>query len=135
MRVAVVYVSAKKGEFELAGKLAEALKAHGRPAEVLDPDLELGRLPAFEYLAFGVEPEGFFGSLPERLPKLLSSAPDLSGKRCFAFVRRKGFASERALGKLMRLLESEGARVNYAETIKNQEDVERVARTAPVERN
>lgn len=75
---------------------------------------EAGRIVSYyDYLVFGAEAAGLFGGrLAPALSDFLRSCGDLGGRRCYCFVRKKGFGSNRALQSLMKALEKEGAFIN-----------------------
>lgn len=119
MRVAVVYVpSGKENRLkDLARGLAAGLESQGHQVTIIDGlhDQEK-KLTMFEYLCIGSEPVSFISSkLPDSIGQFLNSSGIVAGKRCFAYISKRGLASGKSLRRLMHQMEQEGMFLKYSE--------------------
>ncbi len=132
MRIAVIMAPASAGSplKSYAKAMAEGMSSMGHHVDLFDALRDDGqRLAAYDYLALLCEPSSAFKSdLPSCASKALAAPSSLIGKRGAAFVRKTGFASARALNKLMRLMEAQGMRVNWSELLSSPLDALRISK-------
>jgi len=76
----------------------------------VDARTETGRsLTSFGYIALGVVPGSVMAkTVSGQFLAFLRSAGHVSGKRCYAFIGKKGLRKGRFLSSLMKIMESEG---------------------------
>jgi hypothetical protein len=137
MRVSLVYIPAgdARAIASMAKAMARAFEAKGHEVEVLEGARGVSpRFSAADYLVLGVEGLGFRGKLPPRLAELLAQSGGMTGKRGMAFVRKRGFFSQKTLALLMKSMEAQGMNVNYGELLASTAEAEVAGRAAPVER-
>lgn len=137
MRVALVYIPAKGPEAlaALSKSMARALESAGHFVDLAQARAdESPRLTGYDYVIVGTESSTAMGKIPERVAQFLAQAGMVSGKRSMAFLRRSGLRPERALAKLMKVMEAEGMIVNCAEVVASEAAASAAARGAPVER-
>ena len=123
MRIAVVSVpSRRKGIPDYIKSLVRGMESAGHNVDVLDAWTEDGfRLPGYEYVAVCAEPVSFWGGrMPEVLPRVLGSGSGLVGKKSAAFLKKTSpvFVSK-AIGNLMKAMETEGMLINWSDVILN----------------
>lgn len=101
--------------------LAKGMEAMGHRVDIMDAWTEDGvRLPGYEYIAVAAEAASFFsGKIPDALPKVLSAASSLSGKKSAAFLKKGGLFNNKALSTIMRVMEKEGMVVNWSDILFN----------------
>ncbi len=132
MRIAVIMAPASAGSAlkNYAKAIVEGMSSMGHHVDLFDAVRDDGqRLAAYDYLALLSEAGSAFKSdLPSCASKALAAPSSLIGKRGAAFMRKSGFASARALNKLMRLMEAQGMRVNWSELVATPEDALRLAK-------
>jgi len=119
MRIAVINVSSRRnGTQDFAKALANGMESMGHRVDVLDTG-DCYKLPGYEYIAVCAETASFWGGkMPDELPKVLSSASGLAGKKGAAFLKKTGpFFVNKALCNLMRAMEKEGMMVNWSEVL------------------
>lgn len=127
MRVAVVYFQCGINDVK---KTAESL-AHGIGSENHMVDLINGetdsdkKLTGYEYIAIGTAPISMFrGRISDRISNFLNNCGTLSGKRCYAFVKKKGFGSAKALRNLMTEMEKQGMMLKISDILYSAEEAE-----------
>jgi len=116
MRIAVVAVPAKKGTADpRVEALAKGLEKMGHRVDLLNAWTDDGvRLGGYEYIVLAAEQVSLFGGkMPEVLPRMLSAASSLVGKKSAAFLVKKYPFTGKALKNLMRAMEKEGMFVNW----------------------
>ncbi|PIE04957.1 MAG: hypothetical protein CSA76_01555 [Spirochaetales bacterium] len=64
----------------------------------------------------------------------LRSAGQVSGKRCYAFISRKGLRKNRVLGSLMKVMESEGMFLKRSDILSNASEAEAVGHRLHIEK-
>jgi flavorubredoxin len=130
MRAAVVFFSSASREriMALAKALSQGIGRQGHQVDVIDGDRDVNsRLTMYQYLAVGCEPlPGLGGKLPDKVAQFLSSAGTISGKRGFAFVRRSGFGSQKALSRLMKNMEKQGILLRNSAVLSSPQEAEQV---------
>ncbi len=120
MRVAVVYFQSGYSEVKkTAEALARGITAGDHIVELIDGETEADKkLTAYEYILVGASPITFFtGKISDRISTYLKNSGMLAGKRCYAFIRKKGFASSKALKKLMAEMEKEGMMLKVSDIL------------------
>lgn len=135
MRVALVYIPAKDSEplASLAKSMARAIEAQGHFVDLSQARPgEAPSLTGYDYVIVGTESSSAFGKIPDLVPAMLSQAGMLSGKRSMAFLRKSGLRPEKALSRLMKVMETEGMLVNYAEVLVKEADAAAAAKEAPI---
>lgn len=112
MRVAVVHYDPdhSKSFSDVVKSLAVGIEGQGHDVTVIDALTESSKsLTPYHYVAFGtVAPSLMAKSVSERIVAYLRGAGHVSGKRCYAFIGKKGLRTGRVLGSLMKAMESEG---------------------------
>ncbi|MDR0759099.1 MAG: hypothetical protein LBF74_03195 [Treponema sp.] len=120
MRIVLISAPARRGGIPAyVTALAKGMESMGHRVDVLDAWTDDGlRLPGYEYLAVAAESTALFrGNMPESLPKILSGASSLVGKKAAAFLKKTSPFTGKALAKLMRAMEKEGMVVNWSDII------------------
>jgi hypothetical protein len=87
--------------------------------EVFNMYQEMGRnISYYDYYVFASEASGFFGGkIPQIVYDFLKGCGNVSGKRCFCFISKKGMRKGKTLHVLMKALESEGAFISNFEIL------------------
>ncbi|MFP4642982.1 MAG: hypothetical protein ACLFM0_01360 [Spirochaetales bacterium] len=132
MRIAVVYFPAA-GENRLkalAQAVAAGVEEQGHTVHIIDGTKEYEKkLTVYEYLCIGTEPVSFLsGKVPESISTYLSTSGVVAGKRCFAFVAKRGLATGRSLSRLMARMEGEGMFLKYSEVLSSPEQAKEISR-------
>ncbi len=131
MRIAIVSVPAAKGRTpQYCEFLKKGFEAMGHRADIVNAWTDDGmRLPGYDYIVVAAETLSFFSSkLPERLSKILSEGSGLAGKKGAAYLGKKCLLSNKALLKLMAMMEKEGILVNRSEILLSNEQAEMIAK-------
>ncbi len=130
LRVAVVYYSPdnSKALDEIVKGLARGIESQGHDVTVIDGKTEAEKsLTPFQYIALGtLSPSGFSKSVSKHLASYLRSAGQISGKRCYAFIGKRGMRKNRVLGSLMKTMESEGMFLKRSDILNNAAEAEAV---------
>lgn len=111
MRVAVVYFQSGYSEVEkIAKALANGISSENHIVDLINGDTDTDKtLTGYEYIVFGTAPISFFtGKISEKISSYLKNSGTLTGKRSYAFIRKKGLGSSKALRNLMVEMEKEG---------------------------
>lgn len=120
MRVAVVYFQSGNNEVKkTAEALARGIASENHMVDLINGETDTDKkLTGYEYIAFGTSPVSLFrGRIHERISGYLKNSGMLSGKRCYAFIRKKGFGSSRALKSLMNEMEKEGMMLKISDIL------------------
>lgn len=121
MRVAIVYfpVGSPERLKALAQGLVSGIESQGHQVSMIDASRETDRkLTMFEYLCIGADSLSFFsGKVPDKIRPFLNSAGIVAGKRCFAFVSKRGVATSRSLSRLMAQMEGAGMFLKYSDVL------------------
>ena len=120
MRVAVVYF--QSGYIEVkktAEALARGISAGNHMVDLIDGETDTDKkLTSYEYIVVGASPLSFFlGKISDRISTYLKNSGMLSGKRSYAFIRKKGFGSSKALKSLMMDMEKEGMMLKISDVL------------------
>jgi menaquinone-dependent protoporphyrinogen IX oxidase len=127
MRIVIISAPARRGGIPgYAAALARGMESMGHRVDVIDAWTDDGmRLPGYEYLVVAAESVTLFsGKMPESLPKILSGASSLMGKKAAAFLKKTSPFTGKALTKLMRAMEKEGMVVNWSDIILSADHAE-----------
>ena len=128
MRAAVVFFSGASRQriLALAKSLSQGIGRQGIQVDLVDGDRDVNaKLTMYQYLAVGCEPlPGFGGKLPDKAAQFLGAAGMVSGKRSFAFVSRSAFGSQKALSRLMKVMEKEGMLIRNSSILRSPQEAE-----------
>ncbi len=131
MRVAVVFfpLNQKIKLQNLSRALAKGIESQGHQVDVIDGKLDVGKkLAMYQYMCLLSESTGFFGQIPQMVSFFLRDAGNLIGKRCSAFVLKSVFGSEKAMTRLMKMMEKEGMYLKYSDIFKTPEYAEGIGK-------
>ncbi len=133
MRVCVLFFANEEKNSrvrELAGALCKGIEKQGHQVDLIDGDLESDKKVTFyEYICIGAVKKGFFTSkLPDRLKTVFHSIGHVAGKRCYAFVLKNGFRSQKTLSNLMKLMEAEGMYLKRSDLMKTELEAELIGK-------
>ncbi len=131
MRVAVVYFEKNQGKLaQMAESLAHGIGDQGHDVKVINGILDSDvKLTMYEYIAIGTAPlSPFSKKLDESLERFIKSAGTLTGKRCYAFVQKKGLRAFRVLQAVMKLVEREGVILKTSDIINSKEEASYVGK-------
>ncbi|MDR2028437.1 MAG: hypothetical protein LBP93_02735 [Treponema sp.] len=120
MRIAIISVPAQRRDIpDYVSALAKGMESMGHRVDVIDAWTSDGlRLPGYEYIAVAAEAASLLGGkIPQALPKVLSAAGSLQGKKSAAFLRKTGPFTSKALTNLMKVMEKEGMYINWSDII------------------
>jgi len=120
MRVAVVYFQSGSNEVKkTAEALARGISAGDHLVELINGETDTDkRLTSYEYIVVGSTANSFFsGKISDRISSYLKNSGMLSGKRSYAFIRKKGLASSKALKNLMMAMEKEGMMLKISDVL------------------
>ncbi len=108
--------------------MAMGIEKQGHDVTVVNARTEGGKsLTSYGYIAVGTEsPTSFAKVIPAQLGSFLRSAGHVSGKRCYAFVTKKGLRKGRVLISLMKTMESEGMYLKKSDILANAAEAEAV---------
>lgn len=137
MKVGVVFFGANKRDTvaEVARGVVRGLERQGHQVDLIDGERQRdAKLSIYQYVAVGTVATGLIGGkIDSAITEFLSSAGMLGGKRCFAFVARSLFGSQKALTRLMKALEHEGMFIRFSEVLRSGSEGELVASRLKVE--
>jgi hypothetical protein len=123
LRVAVIHYDTENSKTfdEIVKGLAKGIESQGHDVTLVDAKRDAGKsLTSFGYIAVGSSaPSLFAKSVPVPLGSFLRSAGMVSGKRCYAFVGKKGLRKGKVLASLMRIMEKEGMYLKKSDIIAN----------------
>ncbi len=124
MRVCVLYcgnAANDQGLKELASKMAEGISSQGHIVEVVDMNLEMGKIISFfDYVVVISKSTSYFSkNIPENVGKFLKAAGSVSGKRCSCYISKKCGRKNRVLQTLMRTMEGEGMYLKVSDILPN----------------
>ena len=132
MRVAVIYFAGprRKQLVELSRSLAKGLESQGHDVDLVDGDRDVNtKLTIYNYLAFGTASTSVLGGgIPASVDRFLKNAGMISGKRCFAFVAKRGIRNGKTLQKLMQVMEHEGMYLKFSEVFVQPDEAEAVGK-------
>jgi hypothetical protein len=132
MRAAVIFFSGKNRDkmMRLAKALGKGIEKQGNQVDVFDGAKDTNvKLTMYQYVAVGAEPIGALGSkIPESVPIFLASAGMVSGKKCYAFIPKAAFGTEKALSRLMKSMEKEGMFLKNSDILRSAEEAEEIGK-------
>lgn len=120
MRVAVVYFQSGNNEVKkIAESLVRGITANNHMVDLINGETDSDKkLTGYEYILIGTSPISFFtGKISEKVRNFLNNSGMLSGKRSYAFIRKKGFGSSKALRNLMKEMEKEGMMLKVSDVL------------------
>lgn len=120
VRVAVVYFQSGYNDVKKAAEsLARGISASNHMVDLINGETDSDKmLTSYEYIVIGASPLTIFsGKISEKISTYLKNSGMLTGKRCYAFIRKKGFASSKALRNLMHEMEKEGMMLKISDVI------------------
>ena len=139
MRIAVVYHSPTDSGFlrDLSVAVGRGIESQAYDVTLINACREPGKtLSGFGYIAFGLEAHSLFAKrVPDSFRSYLASAGVLSGKRCYAFVTRKGIRRFRFLASLMESLESEALHIKKSDILSSRVEAENVGKCLHIEKS
>ncbi len=124
MRVCVLYCAKDANDNrlkELASRMAEGISSKGHIVEVVDMNLEMGKIISFfDYVVVISCAMGYFSkNIPSNVAKFLKAAGTVSGKRCSCYISKNCGRKARVLQTLMRTMESEGMYLKVSDILPN----------------
>lgn len=125
MRVAVVYFqSGSSAVKKTAEALAQGIASGNHMVDLIDGETDIDKkLTGYEYLCIGTTPiSAFRGRISDRISNYLAGSGMVSGKRSYAFIKKKGFGSSRALKTLMKSMEKEGMMLKTSDILCSVEE-------------
>ncbi|OQY33069.1 MAG: hypothetical protein B6241_08980 [Spirochaetaceae bacterium 4572_59] len=131
MRVAVVYY---KNGFEkvkeVATLLARGVESSGHQVSIINMETDSDvRLTIFDYIILGTAPNSFFsGKISGKISENLKNSGTVSGKKCYAFVVKKGLFVSKALQSLMKIMEKEGMFLKISDVISAADEAELIGK-------
>ncbi|AFG37687.1 hypothetical protein [Spirochaeta africana] len=138
MRTAVVffYESNRDAALAAAKGLCKGIEAQGHTCDIIDGNTDVQtKLSAYQYICIGHQFSRLLtGRVSARAQEFLSQAGLIGGKRCFAFIMKKGFAAQKTLKRFMDLLESEGMFVQFSDQLQSPEEAELIGKNLQIER-
>ncbi|HEQ72559.1 MAG TPA: hypothetical protein ENN69_08730 [Spirochaetia bacterium] len=120
MKVCVVTFSSTPSESlkAFAASLAKGIEAQGFQVDLIDGSREENaKLTIYQYIAVGTEQCSVFGRIDEKIAFRLGAMGMVQGKNSFAFVKKKIFGEQRALLRLMKVMEKEGMFIRYSDVL------------------
>lgn len=126
MRTAVVYFYESNRDLALsvAKGLARGIESKGHSCDLIDGmNDSQSKLSAYQYICIGHQFSSLMaGKVSSKAQEFLAQAGLIGGKRCFAYISKKGFGSAKTMKRLMHLLEKEGMFVQYSDQLQTQEE-------------
>ena len=124
MRVCICYCGKQANDpkqKELASKMAEGLSTSGHNVDVVDINLEMGKILSFyDYIVVISTAVSFFSkAIPSNVQKFLKAAGTISGKRCSCYISKNCLRKGSALHTLMKVLEGEGMYLKVSDVLSN----------------
>ncbi|HKL86122.1 MAG TPA: hypothetical protein VJ861_07315 [Treponemataceae bacterium] len=125
MRVALISFCDKQNKKaqSILQKLSISASSKGHQIDFINglQDITNTRLTMYDYIAVVIKPSALFGSkIPPRVSEFLSSSGSISGKKGCALVIKFGFSSTKTCKKLMKILESQGVKLDYFEVLRDE---------------
>jgi flavodoxin len=114
----------------LAKGLAEGIQGEGHDVTLIDMIHEAGKIVSyFDYLIVGTSATTFWGGkIPSKVAEFLKQAGTVSGKRCFAYVSKRGIRNGKTLQELMRTMESQGMYLTFSEILPSRDYAKEVGK-------
>jgi hypothetical protein len=132
MRAAVVFFPEKNRDklLKISKALSEGIQQNGHQVDIIDGSRDVNtKLTIYEYVAVGTEVTSFIGGkIPEAVGNFLSSSGIVGGKRCFAYLIKKGFGTQKGLSKLMKVMEGQGMFLKYSDVLSSPEEAKEIGK-------
>ena len=126
MKVAILFfpVANRQKLLSLARGLSKGLEKQGHQVDIIDGSRDVNsKLTIYGYIAVGTSTTTLLGGkIPEIVSRFLANSGIVSGKRCFAFILKKGLRTEKTLSRLMKTMEQEGMYLKYSDVISSEEE-------------
>lgn len=127
MRIAIAYNNVKGNKIEkLARALGKGIESQTNAViDIFDTNLESEKkLTGYSYLIFATQKGSLFNTnIDKSFEHYIKNAGHLIGKHTFIFTTT-GFGSQKFLGNLMKLVESEGVRLKSSREFKTLEEAQ-----------
>lgn len=126
MKVAIIYWDPKnKNLKELAAALSRGVEKQGHQVQIFDGIKDDLRLTPFNYIIMGTEPQSLMAKkIDVTVINGIKRSGTLTGKKAFAFIRKKGLRSFKVLHSLMSYMESEGILLKNSQILNSAEEAE-----------
>ncbi len=132
MRVCILYkdVGSSRACKELSESLAKGILQQGHFVDLINIETNLGKnISFYDYIILGASATNFFGGkIDPQVTLFLRQCGTISGKRCFAFISKKGLRKGKTLLKLMSLMEQEGMCLTFSEILTGSAFAEEVGK-------
>jgi len=131
VRVAVVYFQSGNSEVKkTAEALARGISAENHMVDLINGETDTDKkLTGYEYIVIGAAPISFFtGKISDKISMYLNNSGTMSGKRSYAFIRKKGISSSKALKNLMIAMEKEGMMLKISDVLYSSVEAEAAGR-------
>lgn len=124
MRVALISFTKKTdgNAIQVVKALAETAQSKGNQVDLIDgnEDLTNTRLTVYDYIAVVIKPKSLFGGkLAPRIAEFLAASGNVVSKKGCALVLKSGFSSEKTCQRLMKVMESEGVKLDYFDVVRD----------------
>ena len=115
---------------DIATHLARGIESEGHQVAIVnietDPDT---KLTIYDYLLVGTAANSTFsGKISTRVADFLKNSGRVSGKKCYAFIAKKGFFVSKALQNLMKTMEKEGMFLKISDVITSADEAELIGK-------
>ncbi len=125
MKVCILYgdIGSSSVCKDLSAGLAEGIQAQGHDVDLVDMFRDVGKIVSFyDYIAVGSTAVSFWGGkVPIKVGDFLKQCGTISGKRCFAFISKRGIRQGKTLQALMRIMESQGMYLTFSDVLANRD--------------
>lgn len=104
--------------------LVSAAESCGHQVDRINGLQELvnSRLTIYDYIGCIAVPSGFFsGSVSPKIARFLAVSGTIASKKAAALVIKRGLFAEKACRHLMRIMESEGVKLDYFELVRDRD--------------
>ncbi|MFP4385364.1 MAG: hypothetical protein ACLFSE_15070 [Spirochaetia bacterium] len=132
MRAAIVFFPVKNREklLKISKALSEGIQQNGHQVDIIDGSRDVNtKLTIYEYVAVGTEVNSLIGGkIPELVGNYLSSSGMVGGKRCFAYLIKKGFGTQKGLSRLMKVMEGQGMFLKFSDVLSSPEEAKEIGK-------
>ncbi len=121
MRVALLYDSLSPPQKRAAKSLEEGVAVQGHQTTLVDISSgDPSSLFLYDYIILGTQALGpLSAKIPPQLGIFLKNSAALGGKKCYAYVIKRGLFSRKALRGLLSILEGEGLFIRLSDVIRS----------------
>ncbi|MGI6432881.1 MAG: hypothetical protein ACOXZ4_03335 [Sphaerochaetaceae bacterium] len=123
MRVCIVYQFNKptNRSKELLASLKSGFISQGHQITSIDAVSQKGTIIShYDYLILLSSATTWWGAaVSEHISSFLQQAGSIGGKRCSAFVQKKGLRGNKTLQNVMKVMEKEGLFITYSDILEN----------------